>query len=74
MVTIRVFYSSTGNPSENSKVSIAFDGLFGGVTSNEYTDENGDAHFDVNPDNGTVYVDGKTVHKGYLSGRVIVYI
>lgn len=75
MITVKVIWQSTGKPAEGRKVSLGFNAFFsGGVTNNEYTDRNGEAHFDSNNGDGQVYVDGSTKHKGYLSGRIIVYI
>jgi hypothetical protein len=74
MVTIKVIWESTGKPAKGERVAIGFSGLFGGVTSNEYTDSNGEAHFDVSPGDGEVYVNGSTKYKGRISGRVMVYI
>lgn len=75
MITIKVVSQSSGNPVKNSKVTLGFDGLFtGGTTDSQYTDSNGEAHFDTEPRKGTVYVDGRDKHNGHLSGRVVVYI
>lgn len=77
MVTIQVYSQSSGNPVKGSRVAVSM-GDFGGVYT-EYTDSNGEAHFsNVSPsDTGSgteVYVDGKTVMKGRLEGRKIIYI
>jgi hypothetical protein len=75
MITIKVCYKSSGKPAQGKKVAIGVDSLTaGGVTSGEWTDSNGEAHFDIKPCQGKVFVDGSTVHKGHLSGRVVVYI
>jgi uncharacterized protein YfaS (alpha-2-macroglobulin family) len=75
MVTVKVVSKSSGNPVEGKKVALGIDGLFsGGVTKGEWTDSDGEAHFDVRPARGKVYVDGSTKHEGHLSGRVVVYI
>lgn len=73
MVTIKVLSKSTGKPLQGRRVSIGFSGLRG-ITSAQFTDSNGDAHFNVEPGQGEVYVDGNTVYKGYLSGRIVVYV
>jgi uncharacterized protein YfaS (alpha-2-macroglobulin family) len=73
MVTIQVFYKSSGNPVKNATVALGF-GSFGGITSGQYTDSNGEAHFNVKPQHGKVYVNGATKKEGYLSGRVVVYV
>jgi len=74
MVTIRVLFADSGKPAERVKVSLGFSGLLRGVTGDEFTDKNGDTHFDVKSGSGKVFVKGKKVHEGNLSGRVVVYI
>lgn len=75
MVTVKVVSKSSGNPIEGKKVALGISGLLsGGVTRGEWTDSNGEAHFDVKPSHGKVFVDGSTKHEGHLSGRVVVYI
>lgn len=74
MVSVKIVSKSSGNPVKGKKVSLGFDGFGRGVTSSEYTDSNGDAHFDAENGEGKVFVDGSTKHKGHLSGRVVVYI
>ena len=74
MVTVKVLYGDTGKAAESAKVSLGFSGLLRGVTRDEFTDRNGDAHFDAEPGTCKVFVKGKKVHDGHLSGRVIVYI
>ena len=75
MVTVKVISKSSGKPIKGKKVALGIDAVFsGGVTKGEWTDSNGEAHFDVKPNHGKVFVDGSTKHEGYLSGRVVVYI
>jgi len=75
MVTVKVVYQSTGKPAKDRKVALYVSKfLASGVTNSEYTDSNGEAHFDVESTDGEVYVDGSTKHKGRLAGRVVVYI
>lgn len=71
MITIKVVRQSSGEQVEGKKVSIGFSR---GVTKAEYTDRNGEAHFDNSPEEGKVFVDGSNKYQGYLSGRVVVYI
>ncbi|HMV51221.1 MAG TPA: hypothetical protein PLD20_14210 [Blastocatellia bacterium] len=73
MITIKVVYRSSGKPAKGERVAIGFSSWLRGVTSTEYTDENGEAHFDADPGEGEVYVNGSTEHKGNLRGRVVVY-
>lgn len=75
MITIKVVRESTGKPVSGASVSVGLDGFFsGGVTSRQLTDSSGEAHFDVDPGPGSVYVDGSTKYKGRVSGRVVVYV
>lgn len=75
MITVKVASESTGKAVKGVGVSIGFSGLLsGGVTSRVYTDSSGEAHFNVDPGEGTVYVEGNDVKKGYLSGKVVVYV
>jgi hypothetical protein len=45
-----------------------------GMTSGEWTNSDGEAHFDVKPGRDKVYVDGSKRHEGHLSGAFVVYI
>jgi hypothetical protein len=75
MISVKVCWRQTGKPAESRKVMLGFDGLFsGGVSKTEYTDRNGEAHFDNDPGQGKVYVDGSTQFSGRLEGRIVVYI
>lgn len=75
MVTIQVFSKNSGNPVKHVKVALGFSSLLGGgVTDGQYTDSNGEAHFDVKPQHGKVFVNGLTKKEGHLSGRVVVYV
>lgn len=74
MITIKVVRSSNGKPAKGEKVAIGFSSIFRGITSSEYTDENGEAHFDADPGEGEVYINGSTKYKGSIKGRVVVYI
>jgi hypothetical protein len=74
MVTIQLITKSSGKPAKNEKVSLGFDGFYGGVTRKEWTNDQGEVHFDKDPGNGEVYHNGSTVYKGRIEGRVVVYI
>ncbi len=75
MVTVKVIRRSSGEPVKGKKVTLGISALFsGGITSSEWTDSDGEAHFDVKPNQGKVFVDGSTKYEGHLSGRVVVYI
>ena len=75
MVTVRVIHRNSGKPIKGKKVALGISGLLsGGVTRGEWTDNNGDAHFDVKPGHGKVYVSGTKEYEGHLSGRIVVHI
>ena len=74
MFTIQVFEKSTGKPAYNKRVGVVFHGFFRGVTKDVYTDRDGEAHFDYDNGKGTIYIQGKSVYDGEISGRKILYI
>lgn len=75
MITVQVFYESNGKPAKSQKVSLFFNGLFtGGSSDTVYTDSNGEAHFTNDNGEGEVYVNSKVKHKGRLAGRIVLYI
>ena len=75
MITIRVIHRASGKPVKGKKVALGTNGLLtGGVTRGEWTDTNGDAHFDLKPSQGKVYVNGRKEYEGHLSGRIVVYV
>jgi len=75
MVTVKVVRKSSGESAKGKKVALGIDAVFsGGVTKGEWTDSNGEAHFDVKPNYGKVFVDGSKRFEGHLSGRIVVYI
>jgi hypothetical protein len=71
MVTVKVVSKSSGNPAKGKKVAL---GMPNGVTQGEWTNSDGEAHFDVKPNHGKVFVGGSKEHEGYLSGRIVIYI
>jgi 5-hydroxyisourate hydrolase-like protein (transthyretin family) len=75
MVTVRVIHQSSGKPAEGEKVSLYVSRFMAsGVTDPEYTDSNGEAHFDVESTDGEVFVSGQSRFQGRLAGRVVVYV
>ncbi len=76
MITVQVFSKNTGNPVKHTKVSLGFSGglLRQTITDSEYTDADGEAHFDVKPGDGEVYVNGTVKKEGRLAGRIVIYI
>ena len=74
MFSVKVVWKATGKPAKGRRVSVAFDGMFRGVTRDLYTDEDGNADFDYDPGRGTIFVDGTTAYQGRIEGRVVVYV
>ncbi len=74
MVTVKVIYRNNGKPAKDEKVALGFDSWARGVTQDVWSDEAGEAHFDADPGDGDIFVNGSTVYKGDIRGRVIVYI
>ena len=74
IVSVKVVSKSSGKPVKGASVSVGFSGLSRGMSSTEYTDYTGEAHFNVDPGDGTVYVRGNAVKRGYLSEMVVVYV
>lgn len=75
MVTVKVVYKDDGKPAKDKKVAVSIDGLFtGGFSSDEWTDAEGEAHFDITPGEGKVWVGREVAFKGNIAGRVYVYI
>ena len=75
MVTIKVIHRSSGNPVKGKKVALGIDAQFSsGVTHGEWTNASGEAHFDVKPNHGKVFIDSSQRFEGHLFGEVVVYI
>lgn len=73
MITVQLYTKGSGNPVTSTKVGISI-GNWDGVKY-EYTDSNGNAHFDYPPQQSSeVYVDGKIVYTGRLEGKTVVYV
>lgn len=73
MITIQVHSNSTGKAVSGVKVSISKSGFLGSTIGPKITNKDGEAHFDIAPFTGKVYVDGKEVDSGFISGKKIVY-
>ncbi len=78
MFTIKAISEKTGKAYPDINLSVQFDGFRGG-TAWQYTDSQGEAHFDHNNGTGSVYTkiagyQAKLVYSGNISGRIIVYI
>ncbi|WP_030008325.1 hypothetical protein [Picosynechococcus sp. NKBG042902] len=76
MITVKVVSKSTGKDLKGKRVRLGFDGnwLPGNLSADEYTDSNGEAHFDYDSAKGCIYVNGSTKYRGRLEGRIVVYI
>ena len=74
MFTVKVVETSTGRQVKGSKVMVGFDVLLRGFTKAEYTNSDGEVHFDNDNGTGTIYVDGKRVYEGRIEGRKVIYI
>ena len=72
MVSIKLYYKLTGKPAKGVKVGV-YSGIFNGV-ANQYTDDAGEAHFDMSPGEAEAYAEGKTIFKGRLEGMKTLYI
>jgi len=72
MFTVQVITTKSGKPATRKRVAVAFDGLRG-VTKDQYTDSNGEVHFNHEPGRGKIFVDGRVEHQGQLSGRIVLY-
>jgi hypothetical protein len=73
MFTIKVIEQKYGTPAANKKVGVIFNGWTRGVAKDQWTDNNGEAHFSEDNGNGTVYVSGEKVYEGDIEGRIVVY-
>ncbi len=74
MVAVIVFFTSSGKPAVGQKVCIGFDGFFRGFSDTEYTDCLGETHFNTDPGEGTIFINGKAIFKGHIAGMKVIYI
>jgi hypothetical protein len=74
MYTVKVIYKDNGKPAKDKRVCVGYDGFGRGVTKEQWTDSDGEAHFDYDNGKGDIFVNGKTVYKGKIEGRMVVYI
>jgi hypothetical protein len=72
MFTIKLVENG-GKPAKSQKVAVGFNGLRG-VTSDKWTDDNGEVHFDNDNGSGEVYINGKTSYEGKIEGRIVIYV
>jgi hypothetical protein len=71
MVTVRLIDKRTLKPVKGKKVAL---GIHNAVTRGQWTDSNGETHFDVNADHGKVFVNGSKEYEDYLSGLIVLSI
>lgn len=74
MFTVKVIETSTGRPAVGVRVCVGFDGLLRGFTKDEYTDSDGEVHFDNDNGTGTIYVNGQRKYEGRIEGRKVIYV
>lgn len=74
MFTVQVIEKSTGKPAYYKKVGVIFNGWTRGVAKDQYTDNNGEAHFSEDNGDGTIYIQGSKVFEGRIEGRKVIYI
>jgi len=77
MVTVKIIYRSSGKPVEGTGVAINFSHILSrnsGITSTKHTDERGEVHFHVSPDEGQIFVNGSTEYDGMIKDYMEIYI
>lgn len=72
MITVKIYYESSGEPAIDKVVSLGVEGLF--RTDSQLTDIDGEALFNVEPCEGRIFVNGSIAYKGYLREKIIVYV
>jgi hypothetical protein len=74
MITVKVYYESSDDPAIGKIVSLGSDKL--GNAASQFTDNDGEALFNVEPYEGRVFVfvNGSIAYKGYLRERIVVYV
>ena len=76
MVVIQLISAKTGQPIKGKEVGVGNnDFLKLGQTDRKRTNEQGKVEFSIEPwANGTIYVDGNSVHKGKIDGFMRISI
>jgi hypothetical protein len=74
MIIVKVYYESSDDPAIGKIVSIGSEEL--GSAGSQFTDNDGEALFNVEPRGGRVFVfvNGSIAYKGYLREKIIVYV
>lgn len=74
MFTVKIVEASTGRPVKGARVCVGFKGAFRAMSSNEYTDSEGEVHFNNDNGEGIIYVNGQSKYEGRIEGRKVIYI
>ncbi len=72
MITVKVCYESSDEPAIGKIVSLGVEEQSG--ADSQFTDIDGEAHFNVEPCEGMVFVNGSIAYKGYLREQIVVYV
>lgn len=74
MIIVKVYYESSDDPAIGKIVSLGGEEL--GGAGSQFTDNDGEALFNVEPYEGRVFVfvNGSIAYKGYLRERIVVYV
>jgi hypothetical protein len=73
-ITIKVCYESSEDPAVGKIVSLGGEELE--VSNSQFTDNDGEALFNIEPREGRVFVfvNGSIAYKGYLRERIVIYV
>ncbi|MBK7633140.1 MAG: hypothetical protein IPJ13_01810 [Saprospiraceae bacterium] len=74
MFTVQVIEKKAQEDQFTQKVGVIFNGWTRGCAKDQYTDNNGEAHFSEDNGNGTIYIQGSKVYEGRIEGRKVIYI
>jgi hypothetical protein len=74
MIIVKVYYKSSDDPAIGKIVSLGGEEL--GSAGSQFTDNDGEALFNIEPRGGRVFVfvNGAIAYKGYLRERIVVYV
>ncbi|HEY8459460.1 MAG TPA: hypothetical protein VIM99_03720 [Blastocatellia bacterium] len=74
MITVKVYHESSEDPAVGKIVSLA--GAELKVSDSQFTDNDGEALFNVEPCEGRVFifVNGSIAYKGYMREKIVVYV
>lgn len=73
-ITVKVCYESSEDPAVGKIVSLA--GAELKVSGSQFTDNDGEALFNIEPSDGRVFVfvNGSIAYKGYVREKIVVYV